>query len=102
MQRPIIWSPQALDDIESALNYFLERSPQAARRVYRDVMQHIEHLAEYPFSGRIGRVAGTREWVIPKTPLSFPIGSIRNIWRLSAFSTVPVSGRKGFKLLPKL
>jgi toxin ParE1/3/4 len=72
MQRPIIWSPQALDDIESSLNYFLERSPQAARRVYRDVMQHIEHLAEYPFSGRIGRVPGTREWVIPKTPFIIP------------------------------
>jgi addiction module RelE/StbE family toxin len=72
MQRPIIWSPQALNDIESALDYLLERSPQAARRVYRDVMQHIEHLAEYPFSGRIGRVAGTREWVIPKTPFIIP------------------------------
>ena len=72
MPYAIVWAPQALEDIEAAFDYLMERNPEAARRVYYDILFQVELLTEQPFSGRIGRVTGTRELVVTSTPFIVP------------------------------
>ena len=62
-------APQALDDLRSLHAYIAEESPVAAHRVAKRIVDNVQTLlSENPEIGRPGRVAGTRELVIPKTP----------------------------------
>jgi toxin ParE1/3/4 len=72
MPRDIIWSPQAVEDIEAAFDYLVERNPTAAVRIYNTIMQEVEALAARPFLGRVGRINGTRELVVQHTPFIVP------------------------------
>lgn len=40
----------------------------AAKEQVRRILKHIRHLEENPFMGRLGRVTGTHELVIPGLP----------------------------------
>ena len=64
----IIWRPSAIDDIEHARRYIAQFDPQAATRIFAGVRAAIRTLASSPDSGRLGRVAGTRELAVPRTP----------------------------------
>ena len=65
----IIWSPEAIDDLAALRAYISQHNPAAARRVALHLLEMIETtLAENPHIGRPGRVPGTREFVIDKTP----------------------------------
>jgi len=69
----IIWSPQAIDDLASVRAYIAQDDPAAARRVVLHIVRTIEQLLpENPHLGRPGRVPGTREFVIAKTPYIVP------------------------------
>ena len=69
----LIWSPEAIDDLASLRSYISESDPTAARRVALHILHHVEIvLAENPEIGRVGRVAGTREAIVPKTPFVVP------------------------------
>ena len=69
----IVWSPKALDDLQSLRAYIAENSPGAARRVAKRIVENVETLlSENPEIGRHGRVAGTRELVITRTPFVVP------------------------------
>lgn len=68
----IIWSTQALQDVEEIFDYILEENPDAAWDTYDRIMEYITQLEMYPGLGRIGRVPGTRELVVPKTPYLVP------------------------------
>jgi len=54
-----------LDEIEA---YIATDNPVAAIDTVLRVIDSLAHLGEHPEMGRAGRIAGTREWVIPKTP----------------------------------
>jgi toxin ParE1/3/4 len=69
---PIVWSPQAVGDAEQALAYIAARNPAAAARLHAALINSIENLANYPALGRAGRVASTRELVVPNTPFVVP------------------------------
>ncbi|HEY7330459.1 MAG TPA: type II toxin-antitoxin system RelE/ParE family toxin [Gemmataceae bacterium] len=43
-------------------------NPEAARKVVKRIQQAVERLADFPESGRLGQVAGTRELVVPGLP----------------------------------
>ncbi|HEY4775896.1 MAG TPA: type II toxin-antitoxin system RelE/ParE family toxin [Xanthobacteraceae bacterium] len=69
----IIWSPQAIDDLASVRAYIAQDDPAAARRVVLHIVRTIEQLLpDNPHLGRPGRVPGTREFVIAKTPYIVP------------------------------
>ncbi len=69
----IIWSPEAIDDLAALRAYISQHNPAAARRVALHLLEMIETtLAENPHIGRPGRVPGTREFVIDKTPYVVP------------------------------
>ena len=69
----IIWSPEAIDDLISLRAYIAEDNPAAAQRIALHIVRNIEErLADNPQMGRPGRVSGTREFVIPRTPYIVP------------------------------
>ena len=74
----IRWSPQAINDLAALRAYIAEDDPAAAQRVVLHVVSSIEQLvAKHPHMGRAGRVSGTRELVVPRTPYIVPY-RIRN------------------------
>ncbi|MGJ0534101.1 type II toxin-antitoxin system RelE/ParE family toxin [Methylocystis sp.] len=69
----IIWSPEAIDDLAALRAYISRDNPSAARRIALHLLEMVETtLAENPHIGRPGRVPGTREFVIDKTPYIVP------------------------------
>jgi toxin ParE1/3/4 len=76
----ILWSPEAIEDLNSLRTYIAEDNPLAARRVVLQIMLNIERLLpDNPRMGRPGRVSGTRELVIAKTPFIAPYRLQRNV-----------------------
>jgi toxin ParE1/3/4 len=69
----IVWSPEAIQDLISLRAYIAEDSPAGARRIVLRILHDIEYLLpDNPHIGRPGRVPGTRELVIPRTPYIVP------------------------------
>ena len=64
----IVWRPIALEDLEQARHYIAEHNPGAADRLCGRILNSVERLAMLPGLGRPGRVEGTRELIVPRTP----------------------------------
>ena len=76
----ILWSPEAIEDLNSLRAYIAQDNPSAARGVILNIMDSVEQLLpDNPQMGRPGRVPGTRELVIPKTPFIVPYRLQRNV-----------------------
>jgi toxin ParE1/3/4 len=68
-----VWSPQAIDDLVALRTYIEQDNPAAARRIVLHIIQNIDTLLPgSPEMGRPGRVPGTRELIIPRTPFIVP------------------------------
>jgi addiction module RelE/StbE family toxin len=63
----ILWSPTAINDLDSIRDYIARDSFLAARKITRRIQESVNRLINFPLSGRVGRVPGTRELVIPGT-----------------------------------
>ena len=66
------WLPAALRNLDSEASYIAADEPAAARLVVERVLAAVGLLAEQPGLGRPGRVAGTRELLVPKTRYIVP------------------------------
>jgi toxin ParE1/3/4 len=64
----IFWLRAAERNLEEQLAYIGERNPPAADRLADKIATTVASLADNPRRGRPGRVAGTRELVVPRTP----------------------------------
>jgi toxin ParE1/3/4 len=64
----VIWTDDALDDLENIRDYIEEDSPAAAMRVLRRLRDALQRLADNPRMGRTGRVPETRELIFPNLP----------------------------------
>ncbi len=65
----IYWSRRYLNELEAIGDYIAERNPRAASKVIRDIhTKTATLLSEHPFTGRIGDIPGTREFVVAGTP----------------------------------
>jgi toxin ParE1/3/4 len=62
------WTDPAQTDFLEILGHIARENPAAAERVGRRLLSAIDGLAEQPRLGRPGRIAGTRELVIPRLP----------------------------------
>ncbi len=64
------WSALAARDLEREYEYAKKHSGAAnAATLMRYVAAAVEHLRDAPLTGRIGRVAGVREYVVQRTAL---------------------------------
>jgi toxin ParE1/3/4 len=66
------WTRRALDNLESAVEYIATDKPAAATDVALKILKSAKMLADQPGMGRLGRVAGTRELVVPGLPYILP------------------------------
>jgi addiction module RelE/StbE family toxin len=66
------WLRRALANLLSSAAYVAERDPAAAARIAARLEAAVRELARHPAMGRPGRVAGTRELVVPGTPYVVP------------------------------
>ena len=68
----IFWSPQARDDLLEMVRYLSDKNPHAAKSLYDRIETIADDLMASPYSGRPGRVPGTRELVVTNTPYILP------------------------------
>ncbi|HEY7442783.1 MAG TPA: type II toxin-antitoxin system RelE/ParE family toxin [Vicinamibacterales bacterium] len=68
----IVWSARAIEHLANLRSYIARDNPRAASRMARELLEVVEGLAGLPNLGRPGRVAGTRELVMPGTPDVIP------------------------------
>jgi toxin ParE1/3/4 len=64
----IRWSPDAVADLASIVEYIRLDNPAAAQRVGRTIFDRLSVLGNFPHAGRLGRVEGTREFPLPPLP----------------------------------
>lgn len=62
------WSVFALADREAIFDYIEADNPRAAVTIDDRIETRVEGLAQFPEMGRAGRIEGTRELVISRTP----------------------------------
>jgi len=82
----IIWSAASVRQLQQVFDYLQGESSGPATTMRRRILETVLRLGQMPFSGRIGRVEGTREAVVPRTPylvvyrVSEPFVEIVGIW----------------------
>ena len=64
----IVWSPRAIEHLAHLREYIARDNPNAANRIASALLEAAGRLAQLPNLGRPGRVAGTRELIVPGTP----------------------------------
>ena len=68
----IAWSPRAIPHLSALRAYIARDNPDTAAGVALTLLAAVERLADLPHLGRPGRLAGTREFVVPGTPYVIP------------------------------
>lgn len=66
------WLRTALKNLDDEAAYIAQDNPKAAADFVNAILISVEHIAQFPASGREGRLAGTREWVVPDRPYLIP------------------------------
>ena len=64
----LLWTKQASSQLDSIYEYIARDNPSAALVEIEMLMAAVERLVRFPTSGRAGRIASTRELVVPRTP----------------------------------
>jgi toxin ParE1/3/4 len=64
----IEWSEAARQDAKRIVSYIADHNPSAAYDMLDEIQSQAGRLAAHPNLGRSGRVDGTRELVIGRTP----------------------------------
>lgn len=64
----LAWLPLAEADRDKIFDYIEEDNPLAAVAVDERIAEQVEALRRFPEAGRPGRVTGTRELVIQRSP----------------------------------
>lgn len=64
----VVWTELSLDDLAEINDWIAREQPSTALLVSLRILDAVESLADHPLLGRAGRVAGTREFAVPKTP----------------------------------
>lgn len=64
----VAWLPEAVRNRDNQVDYIGERNPAAAIALGDAIEAAVERLANFPESGRQGRVSGTRELAVVGTP----------------------------------
>ena len=68
----IIRTQTAIGDLKAVRDYITQTDPQAAQRVTIKLYDAASMLAQFPASGRSGRIPNTRELIISDLPFIIP------------------------------
>ena len=64
----VFWSDASIRHLKEALKYIQGESATGAVNVRGRILSTAWRVGQMPYSGRIGRVQGTREAVVPNSP----------------------------------
>lgn len=78
----IEWSELAHADRNAIFDYIEADSPRAAIAVDSRIRRRVAALAQFPDLGRLGRIEGTRELVIHRTPYIAAYRIVGNMVRI--------------------
>jgi toxin ParE1/3/4 len=62
------WSARAVQHLVSIEAYIAQDKPEAAARVVAKIVDFASRLEQFPNIGRAGRIAGSRELIVPNLP----------------------------------
>ncbi|MGH8128758.1 MAG: type II toxin-antitoxin system RelE/ParE family toxin [Gammaproteobacteria bacterium] len=62
------WTRRALNQLVAAQDYIAEDNPAAAHEIGQRIHDALALLLTQPEMARLGRIAGTHEWVVDHTP----------------------------------
>ncbi len=62
----LVWTPEAIADRRAIYSHIEIDNPRAAVALDELFSEKVARLLDHPNLGRLGRVAGTREWVVHK------------------------------------
>ncbi|QLE57316.1 type II toxin-antitoxin system RelE/ParE family toxin [Nostoc sp. TCL26-01] len=68
----IVWTRLALADLDAAYDYIAASDPNAATDTIDRIEKALDALLKYPQIGKVGRILGTRELTITRTPFIIP------------------------------
>ncbi len=89
-ERLLRWHDDAVQDLEAAHGYLLERSPPAARRFAQSVLDAVESLSTFPEMGPIARDLRPhgryRSWVCSHYRLIYRVDA-EVVWLLRVWDT---------------
>ena len=68
----IVWTHAAIRDLMQIRRYIERDNSPAASSVAAQILKSVNRLVNHPKMGRVGRLSGTRELVISKTPYVVP------------------------------
>ena len=64
----VVPSARYRNDLDNIVEHIAKQNPAVAVQVWDAVEKQVAQLEEFPLLGRAGRVPGTRELVIARTP----------------------------------
>ena len=64
----VIWSAASVRHLQEVNEYLQGESAVGAAAIRRRILETARRIGQMPHSGRIGRVEGTREAVVPRSP----------------------------------
>ena len=62
------WTAPAAQDLQEIARYIRKDNPSAARAIAKALFDAGNGLDGFPYKGRVGRIAGTRELVLSGSP----------------------------------
>lgn len=73
----VVWSRAAVTDLAELRQWIARERPEAAGRVAADILAAVDQIRRFPASGRLGRLAGTRERVVTGAPytIAYRVGA---------------------------
>lgn len=62
------WTRWAINEWMESLDYLEHENPSAAARISEAVVDTLVMLADHPYAGHVGKIVGTREFAVPRSP----------------------------------
>ncbi|MCI4398859.1 MAG: type II toxin-antitoxin system RelE/ParE family toxin [Acidobacteria bacterium] len=93
MARKVVWSLEAIEDVESIAHYIMRDSPAYAASVVENILAMARGLGDFPFSGRV-----VPEWGDEMVRERF-VYSYRMIYQIQAETITVVTIIHGRRLL---
>jgi len=61
------WTLPAIEQLREIFDYIADDNPAAAVRMIKRIRLSMRQVTRMPYTGRVGRVGGTREAIVPGT-----------------------------------